>query len=162
MYADSLRFDLRSSVCISVICVAFSSDPASAQLTRDWQLHGIATVLADRFVGGGLGFGVRPPGRLRFAGTASAGDLKGTLAGRAEAFLAFHLNPGREKGFTPYTAAGVAASITRAATRGYVEVLIGLEQRPGRRSGLFVEAGVGGGLRLSAGFRMRSGSGIKR
>ena len=136
--------------------------PAAAQITRDWQVHGIAAVFADRFVGAGIGYAVRPPGRVRFALVGSLGDLEGVAAGRAEAFISFHLNAGRERGFTPYGAAGIAAVITRPATRGYVELVLGMEQRPGRRSGFFAEAGVGGGLRIAAGYRFRSGSGIRR
>ena len=135
---------------------------ASAQLTKDWQIQSLAVLASERFIGAGIGYAVRPPGRLRFAGDVSAGDLEGTLAGRAETFLTYHLNPGRESGFGPYAAAGLAANITRAGARGYLEVLLGLEQRPGRRTGWFLEAGVGGGLRLSAGYRFRSGSGIRR
>jgi hypothetical protein len=133
-----------------------------AQITRDWQVHGIATVFADRFVGGGIGYAVRPPGRVRFALVGSLGDLEGVAAGRAEALISFHLNAGRARGFTPYGAAGIAAVITRPATRGYLELVLGMEQRPGRRSGFFAEAGVGGGLRIAAGYRFRSGSGIRR
>ena len=82
--------------------------------------------------------GVRPPGRTRISLAASAGDLEGVAAGRVEGLLSFHLNPGKERGFSPYSAAGLAANVTRHATRGYVEVLLGLEERPGRRSGLFI------------------------
>lgn len=133
-----------------------------AQITRDWQIHGLSTFAADRFVGGGLGFGVRPPGRLRVSANATAGDRDGVLGIRVEGMMSFHLNAGREHGFTPYAAAGLAALATRSATRGFVLVLLGVEQRPGRPSGWFVEAGVGGGFRLSAGYRLRSGSGIRK
>ncbi len=134
----------------------------TAQVTKDWQVQSVTTVLADHFLGWGVGYAVRPPGRLRFGGALNAGSLEGALGGRAEAFLAFHVNPGRENGFGPYAAAGLAANINRAGARGYLEVLLGLEQHPGRRTGWFLEAGVGGGLRLAAGYRLRSGSGIRR
>jgi hypothetical protein len=134
----------------------------SAQQTFDWQVHGVATVFADRFTGAGVGLGVRPPGQSRVSIAASIGDAHGSPAGRVEGLLSFHLNPGKETGFSPYTGAGLAANITRQATRGYVEVLLGVEERPGRRSGLFVEVGVGGGMRLAAGYRIRAGKGINR
>ena len=136
--------------------------PALAQSTRDWQVHSLAAFSADRFLGAGLGLGMRPPGRLRIALNTTAGALEGRFAARAEGLLSFHLNAGRESGASPYAGAGVAARATRVSTRGYVLVLIGLEQRPGRRAGWFLEAGVGGGLRVSAGYRFRWGSGIRR
>jgi hypothetical protein len=147
---------------LTVLLLLATPRAAAGQVTRDWQVHGMAALFAQRFVGGGVGYAVRPPGRVRFALVGSAGDLEGTAAGRAEAFVLFHLNPGRERGFSPYGGAGVAAMITGTATRGYLELILGMEQRPGRQSGLFVEAGVGGGLRIAAGYRFRSGSGIRR
>jgi hypothetical protein len=79
-----------------------------------------------------------------------------------EGLISFHLDPAKQKGFTPYAGAGIAASVSRPANRGYVELLLGMEERPGRQSGLFVELGVGGGMRVAAGYRFRSGKGITR
>jgi hypothetical protein len=153
--------DGRPTVALALV-LSLSASPAIAQQTFDWQLHGLATVFAHRFMGGGIGLGVRPPGRTRISLAASAGDLDGTAAGRIEGLLSFHLDPGKERGLSPYSAAGLAANVTRHATKGYVEVLLGVEERPGRRSGLFVEVGIGGGMRLAAGYRIRSGKGINR
>ncbi|MBI4503037.1 MAG: hypothetical protein HY700_18005 [Gemmatimonadetes bacterium] len=147
-------------VCLWVLLLVAA--PLTAQQTFDFQLHGLATVFANRFTGGGVGIGLRPPGRSRVAMTGSAGGLDGRVAGRVEGVLSFHLNPGRERGFSPYAAAGLAAIIARQATKGYVEVLLGLEERPGRRSGLFLEVGIGGGMRVAAGYRVRWGKGINR
>lgn len=153
----------RPSLALITVLLALAAPlPAAAQLTSDWQIHGLATVFADRFVGGGLGYAVRPPGRVRFALVGSLGGLEGTAAGRAEGLVSFHLNPGRERGLSPYAAAGLAVMITRPATSGYLELVLGMEQRPGRQSGFFAEAGIGGGLRLAAGYRFRTGSGIRR
>jgi len=152
----------RPTLALTTVLVFAAPLPAVAQVTSDWQIHGLASVFATRFLGGGIGYAVRPPGRVRFALVGSLGDLEGTAAGRVEGLITFHLNAGRERGFSPYGAAGVAAVITRPVTRGYLELALGVEQRPGRRSGLFAEAGVGGGLRVAAGYRFRSGSGIRR
>src|SRR3954468_6903981 len=86
--------------------------PLSAQLTKDFQVHGAASVFAQRFVGGGVGFSIRPPGRARFGINASVGDLEGRAAGRVGLLASFHLNPGRERGVAPYAAAGAAAEFT--------------------------------------------------
>ena len=134
----------------------------NGQQTLSFQIHTLAMVFADRFVGGGAGLSVRPPGMSGVYLNASAGDLGGSFAGRFEGLATFHLNPERQKGFTPYVAGGIAANLSRPANRGYIEILMGIEERPGRRSGLFLELGLGGGMRLAAGYRLRSGKGISR
>jgi hypothetical protein len=40
--------------------------------------------------------------------------------------------------------------------RGYLVLTLGMEQRPGAASGWMVELGLGGGVRLSGGYRWRS------
>jgi hypothetical protein len=37
----------------------------------------------------------------------------------------------------------------------YVVLLIGVETTPGRRTGWYAEAGLAGGVRIAAGFRVR-------
>jgi hypothetical protein len=134
----------------------------NGQQTLDFQVHTLAMVFADRFLGGGAGLSVRPPGKSGVYLNASAGDLGGSLAARFEGLATFHLNPERQRGFTPYVAGGIAANVSRPANRGYIEILMGVEERPGRPSGLFLELGLGGGMRLAAGYRFRSGKGISR
>lgn len=126
-----------------------------AQRAREWQVHGVATLGADRFLGGGLGFAFRTDGRLRVGISTSLGDLEGVTASRAEAGLSFHLNPFKRRGVSPYGGGGVAGVFTRDASSGYLVVLVGVESSPGGRSGWFVEGGVGGGVRLGVGFRLR-------
>jgi hypothetical protein len=138
-----------------------SATPAAAQLTRDIQFHALASFFSDRFVGAGVGYALRPPGRIRYSLAGSGGEVQGALAGRLEGLVSFHLNAGKERGFAPYAAAGVAAMITGSTTQAYLEIVLGLEERPGRPSGWFAEAGLGGGMRIAAGYRLRSGSGIR-
>ena len=151
---------MRHSAIVIFLTLTWSA-PLSAQLTKDFQVHGAATVFAQRFAGGGVGFSIRPPGRARFGINASAGDLEGQVAGRVGLLASFHLNPVRERGVAPYAAAGVAVEFTGTNAREYLELLLGLEQTPGRRAGWFAEAGAGGGLKLSAGYRFRWGSGVR-
>src|SRR5690348_1495261 len=75
------------------ILIVAGTAPLSAQLTKDFQLHGTGTLVAQRFAGAGVGLSIRPPGRARFGINASAGDLEGQLAGRAGVLASFHLNP---------------------------------------------------------------------
>ncbi len=160
---DRLTIRPSNHPTIVLLLLSFLSvSSVHAQLTRDFQLHGLSIFSSDRFLGGGLGYALRPPGRLRLGATVSAGQMAGSFAGRGEAFVSFHLNPGRETGFAPYASAGLAGALAGSDVQGYVQVALGLEQQPGRRTGFFVEAGLGGGFRVSAGYRFRSGSGIRR
>jgi hypothetical protein len=53
-----------------------------------------------------------------------------------------------------YGAGGVAV-VGGPVEQGYLVLTLGLEDRPAARAGWFVEAGVGGGARLAAGYRWR-------
>jgi hypothetical protein len=53
-----------------------------------------------------------------------------------------------------YGAGGVAVA-GGPVDQGYVVLTLGIEGRPGARSGWFAEAGVGGGVRLALGYRWR-------
>jgi hypothetical protein len=120
-----------------------------------WQAQGVVTAAADRFVGVGAGWGVRSLGRLGLGITANVGDADGSLGARVEAVTVFHFNPFRRRGVGGYGAGGVAVVATDSGSREFLVLLMGLEARPGRRYGWFVEAGVGGGVRVSAGIRLR-------
>jgi hypothetical protein len=52
-------------------------------------------------------------------------------------------------------AGGGVAGIAGPDDRGYLVLLLGIEAGPGARGGWALEAGVGGGLRLAAGYRWR-------
>lgn len=117
-----------------------------------WDLAGAGVSLAYRppAAGGGIG------GQGRLAVLVVGGGLDGRTAVRAEATVQYLLNPGTRGGVTLYGAAGTAfvgASGVRGAA--YLAIFLGLEQGAARRSGWFVEAGVGGGARVAAGVRWR-------
>jgi len=132
--------------------------PLSAQRAREWQVQGVATVTADRYVGGGVGFGFRTNGRMRAAVAVSGGDLEGERALRPEVTASFHLNPYKQRGVSVYAGGGVAVVVTEDESREYILALIGVEARPGAGAGWFAEVGVGGGLRIALGFRIRQRS----
>jgi len=106
-------------------------------------------------VGGGIGFGIRSNGRMRVALAASVGDLEGVMALRPEVTGSFHLNPYKERGVSVYGGGGVAVVLTEDESREYILALLGVESRPGAGAGWFAEVGLGGGLRIAAGFRIR-------
>jgi hypothetical protein len=82
------------------------------------------------------------------------GGSAGELAFRAELLGHFLLSPNKRTGMGPYFAAGVAA-VGGPVERGYLVLTLGVEQRPGARSGWVAEAGIGGGFRVALGYRWR-------
>ena len=130
---------------------------ARAQGEREWRVQALGTVApaAEAFVGGGMGFIVRPRSRFGLGLTAALGDRDGNLAGRGEALVSFILDPVSRRAIGSYAAGGVAVVNDRAGTGEYLVVTLGLAGRPGRGTGWFVEAGAGGGLRLAAGLALR-------
>jgi hypothetical protein len=129
--------------------------PAEAQRAWEWQALALAT-LADRdFIGGGLGFGYRTDGRMRLEVLANVGDREGQVAFRPEAILSFHLNPYKRRGVSPYAGGGVAFVFNEGANAQYLVATLGLEWQPGAKWGWFIEAGLGGGLRLAGGVQLR-------
>ncbi len=129
--------------------------PAQAQAARELQLQGLATVTGARFLGGGLGVGLRSRGRTRAGLTVSAGDVDGRFGGRVELLLSYHANPFKRHGVTPYAAGGAAVTVTGSESAEYIVLAIGMETNPGGRAGWFAELGVAGGVRVSSGLRLR-------
>lgn len=130
---------------------------ARAQREREWRAQAVGTVApsARSFAGAGVGFILRTRTRVGagLAGTLGARD--GNLAGRGEALLSFSLDPLRERGVALYMTGGVAVVGDRVGAAGYAVAAVGLLGNPSRATGWFFEAGVGGGLRLAAGFAVR-------
>jgi hypothetical protein len=143
------------SCLVAALLAAVSVQPAWGQRAREWQVQGLAVVARSSFAGGGLGFAFRSWGRLRVGATATFGTADGRLAGRGEAALSYHVNPVRRSGFTPYAGGGVALTASDSVSTEYLTLFLGVESTPGRPLGVFAEVGVGGGLRLSAGLRLR-------
>lgn len=118
-------------------------------------MHGLATFAATRFVGGGLGLGIRPPGRLGVFLGASAGVYDLDPAARFESLAVFRLNPYATSGVHVYGGAGVALLVRRGGNDGYLAMVVGVESRPAGKAGWFLESGIGGGVRVAAGVRIR-------
>jgi hypothetical protein len=115
---------------------------------------GIATASDPGLAVGGVSAGLRTSRRTRVSVAAGVGAVDGEVAWRGELLAHFLLSPGRRRGAGFYGAGGVAV-VGGPVEQGYVVLTLGLEERPGARSGWFVEAGVGGGARLAAGYRWR-------
>jgi hypothetical protein len=134
--------------------LAAAAPPAGAQQVRELGIQAIGT-LSDPALGvGGVYAGWRPARRARVSAMVGVGGSGGQTAWRGELLGHFLLAPMRRKGAGVYLAGGVAA-VGGAVDRGYLVLAFGVEGKPGAPAGWFVEAGVGGGARLSAGYRWR-------
>lgn len=143
------------NLALVVLGLVLQPGIASGQTVAEWQVQAVGTVLAARFIGGGVGVAARPAGRLRAGLSVSVGGEEGEVAGRGELLVSFHLDPLRRRGVSPYLGGGAAVEMTDERVREYVLVVLGVESSPGGRMGWFFESGVGGGVRISAGIRMR-------
>src|SRR5689334_8400170 len=89
---------------------------------------------------GGVYGAIRTSQRTRLSAALAAGVSDGEAAFRGELLAHFLLNPTRLTGAGVYGAGGVAVA-EGPVDQGYVVVTLGIESRPGARSGWFVEAG---------------------
>ena len=140
----------------ALLAAAFMSGgtPVAAQQVSELGVMGIVTASDPALVVAG-GYGaIRTSRRTRISAGLGAGVSDGRAAWRGELLAHFLLNPTRRWGVGVYGAGGIAA-VGGPVDQGYLVLTLGLEARPGGRSGWFVEAGVGGGARLAAGVRWR-------
>jgi hypothetical protein len=132
--------------------------PGAAQAVRATELGvGATVILAHRgFWGPEVGAARRSGGQGRFAFGAACGDYEGALGVRLEATAQFLLRPLERDGVGPYGGLGLAFVGSEGA-RGasYLTALLGIDQGPGARAGWYAELGLGGGVRLALGRRLR-------
>jgi hypothetical protein len=140
----------RSLAVLAVVCAR----PAAAQTMLEAGGQALITTADPALVTGGLYGAVRASTRMRLALTAGLGVSDGRAAGRGELLAHFLLSPAAKSGPGVYVGGGIAG-VVGAVDQGYVVALVGLEAAPGGRSGWAIEAGVGGGVRLTAGWRWR-------
>lgn len=139
---------------LSAVAALCAAAPAGAQQAKELGIQATGT-LSDPALGVGGVYGAwRPSARSRISAALGVGGSDGETAWRGELLVHFLLAPARKHGPGAYLAGGVAVA-GGPADRGYLVLALGVEDRPGGRSGWFAEAGVGGGARLSAGYRWR-------
>ena len=129
-------------------------EPAAAQRVTELGVQAIGTAADPAVAVAGVYGAIRTSHRTRISAALGAGVSDGDGAFRGELLAHFLLNPTRLTGAGVYGAGGIALA-EGPVDQGYVVVTLGVEGRPGARSGWFVEAGVGGGARLAAGYRWR-------
>lgn len=123
---------------------------------------GVAALARHAYWGAGAGVGRRVSGQTRVALAGSVGGWNRGGGGgsgaalRLEATGQFLVSPALRTGPGIYGGAGVAwqGGSDRYGT-GYLMALVGVEGGPGRPSAWYVELGLGGGVRLAAGWRWR-------
>jgi hypothetical protein len=138
----------------AVAALAVAAPPAGAQQVSELGIQAIGTLSDPALAVGGVYAGWRPARRARISASLGLGGSGGEVAWRGELLGHFLLAPTRRKGSAVYLAGGLAA-VGGRNDQGYLVVAAGIESRPGSASGWFLEAGVGGGARLSAGYRWR-------
>jgi hypothetical protein len=134
--------------------LAAAAPPAGAQQVRELGLQGVGTLADPATAVAGVYAGWRPTRRARLSATIGVGGSGGETAWRGELLGHFLLSPTRRQGPGIYLAGGVAAA-GGPVDEGYLVLAVGIEGRPGAGSGWFGEVGVGGGARVSAGYRWR-------
>ena len=151
-------FDLRTRratgyatiLLLTFVSAAVAQDPHGYELG----VQGVATISDASFVGGGLVGGMRTGGRTRIVFSVLSGRRDGNLAGRGELSFQYLLDPGRTRGWAFYGFGGIAG-VAGPRSSGFLVLGLGVESAPGNRSGWILEGGVGGGARLSLGWRHR-------
>ncbi len=146
---------------IGAVVVPFRPAAGQEPAGHEFGVQGMTVFEDPVWAGGGLYGAWRPGGKIRLAATLGLGSLDGTMAGRGELLAHFLLSPGRLRGVTVYGLGGIAGLVGRR-DQGYLVLGLGLEHAPGAKSGWVLEAGVGGGARILAGWRRRWLSPIRR
>ena len=128
--------------------------PVAAQRIAELGIQVIALAADPGSMVGGVYGALRTSSRTRVSIGGGVGAAEGETVVRGELLAHFLLNPDRQRGVGAYVAGGVAV-VGGPVDEGYLVLTLGLESRPGTRSGWFVEGGVGGGARVAVGFRYR-------
>lgn len=143
----------------SLLCLLPILALQSQQLTTTELSLGAAAAFArETFAGAELGVAHRPNSDSRIALAVGGGVVSPdqTAAVRAQLTLQLLLNSSARSGTGLYAGVGGAFFGAQGVPgRGFVALILGIEQRPGRRHGWFIESGFAGGVRLAAGWRAR-------
>lgn len=147
---------MRSSWSSGTILATLLLAPATvcAQAVPEFGVVAAATASDPALAAAGAYGALRTSLRTRASIAGMLGVSGGEAVGRAELLMHFLLSPTRVRGVGAYGAGGLGL-VGGPVDRGYVVLTLGVESRPGAPSGWFLEAGVGGGARIAAGYRWR-------
>lgn len=146
--------DRAATACALLVLV--NAPVLRAQLPTGMEAGPIGVLAAADpvFTGGGASVAWRPGDRVRLVATAMIGGQGRGSTGRGEFSLNYLLEAARARGIGVYGFAGIAGT-TGTAGNGYLLLGVGAESAPGSAHGWLVEGGVGGGVRIAAGYRWR-------
>ncbi|MGH7628648.1 MAG: hypothetical protein ACREOF_04540 [Gemmatimonadales bacterium] len=130
------------------------ASPATGQRVTELGVHTLIATSAPVLTVGGVYGALRPSARVRLAVTAGAGVADGDPAARGELLGHFLLDPTGRRGAGVYAGGGIAG-VVGPVDEGYLVLLVGVEGRPGAGAGWSLEVGLGGGMRIAAGYRWR-------
>jgi hypothetical protein len=139
------------------LCLVVLAGRATAQRPAVTELGTVALATFARadLAAAGVSLGHRP-GQARVVLLVAAGERDGRAAVRAEATAQFLANPGARAGVTVYGAIGLAyVGADASPGASYLTMFVGVERAAARPWGWFLEAGLGGGIRLAVGARWR-------
>jgi hypothetical protein len=139
---------------IATVWAMAGATQSFAQQVREIGVEAVSTFSDPAVAVAGPYVALRTSGRSRISAALGAGVSQRAFAWRAEALGHFLLSPAQRRSWGAYVAGGIAA-VGGPVSRGYLVLALGIEQRPGGRSGWAAEAGVGGGVRFAAGYRWR-------
>jgi hypothetical protein len=132
-----------------------SASPIRAQSVRETQVWAVAVASRPAFYGAGFGLAWRDAQRDRLAPAVALGTSDGRFGARVDLAYHFLLDPVKRSGWAVYGGGGLTAAVRRDRVAPYLLLVLGVEGAPGGGGGLFLEVGVGGGVRVAAGYRWR-------
>jgi hypothetical protein len=145
----------RARLGLLVASLAALPAAAAGQVKREIGVQATVTTAAPVMAVAGPAMAWRVGRRDRIAVSAGLGASgEGELAGRGEILWHFMLNPAATRKPALYAAGGLGASVADR-THGWVVLAAGVDWSPGGRGGWMAELGIGGGLRVVAGYRWR-------
>ena len=123
---------------------------SAQRVSREFGVQGYGLLADEGRIGGGVFGALRVGPRARLSLVAGGEGGGGGVEGLVHLLLA----PAKRRGAGAYVAGGLAADVADR-TEAWIVALVGVEGTPGGGQGWVIEAGVGGGVRVVAGWRWR-------
>lgn len=128
--------------------------PLAAQVRQEWTALAVGVTGRPASAVAGVGWARRPGHRDRVQLFLGGGVSEERPVARGEALWHFLLEPARLSGAGVFVGGGLAGEVGRTS-RARLVITLGIEASPAGRRGWAVEAGLGGGVRVAVGYRVR-------
>lgn len=145
------------SVAVAVLASFLPLIGHAQQLTAtEWSFGAAAAVARHTFAGAEVALAHRAGNDMRVAFALAGGALADQVAARAQLTVQLLVNSSARSGPGVYAGIGAACAARRGTPgQGFLVVLLGVEDAPGRPRGWYAELGFAGGVRAAAGLRLR-------